>query len=381
MGKKSYILGKKPSNTARIRRNAASNEPDAEASSEIPDLRPNISSNVKNRLKRSEVYGKYLDAKKKHKKAKRLKRDREAGELGAAAPEKKVPRTLENTREVDKTVVLPDDGEVAADEDGDEFARYFDGQVKPKILVTTRPCPSAEIFKFIGDLLQLIPHAYFYPRRSFDIKDICKYGKNKEFTHLIILSEKSKVCNGMIISHLGGMGTKKVKDNTDQDHDMDQDQDHDDEEIEEGLPGPTAFFKVSNVIPGSDVPGHGTSTSHVPELVLNNFVTRLGHRAGRFLGSLFPHDEPQFEGRQVATFHNQRDYIFVRHHRYMFAAGKEEDKETGKKKTRARLQELGPRFTLKMRWLQEGVFDTKFGEYEWIHKRKEMDTTRRRFHL
>jgi len=48
---------------------------------------------------------------------------------------------------------------------------------------------------------------------------------------------------------------------------------------------------------------------------------------------------------------------------------------------RARLQELGPRFTLKLRWLQEGTFDTQFGEYEWLHKRKEMDTTRRRFHL
>lgn len=45
------------------------------------------------------------------------------------------------------------------------------------------------------------------------------------------------------------------------------------------------------------------------------------------------------------------------------------------------VQELGPRFTLKMRWLQEGTFDTQFGEYEWIHKRKEMDSTRRTFHL
>ena len=32
------------------------------------------------------------------------------------------------------------------------------------------------------------------------------------------------------------------------------------------------------------------------------------------------------------------------------------------------LQELGPRFTLKLRWLQKGAFDTKYGEYEWIHK-------------
>lgn len=32
------------------------------------------------------------------------------------------------------------------------------------------------------------------------------------------------------------------------------------------------------------------------------------------------------------------------------------------------LQELGPRFTLKLRTLQEGTFDTEFGEYVWMHK-------------
>ena len=117
------------------------------------------------------------------------------------------------------------------------------------------------------------------------------------------------------------------------------------------------------------------------------------------------------EGRQVVTFHNQRDYIFVRHHRYKFkpksdkiqhiakqqakAKQSKQDEEESKKKMTdeelqeqhvkkvmgTNLQELGPRFTLKLRWLQEGTFDTQFGEYEWIHKRKEMDTTRRKFHL
>ena len=66
---------------------------------------------------------------------------------------------------------------------------------------------------------------------------------------------------------------------------------------------------------------------------------------------------------------------------YVFEEGKDINKETGKKNTKARLQELGPRFTMKMKWLQEGTFDTQFGEYEWFHKRKEMDTTRRKFHL
>lgn len=133
--------------------------------------------------------------------------------------------------------------------------------------------------------------------------------------------------------------------------------------------GPTAFFKVTNVKLNEDIKDHGKRTDHQPELILNNFSTRLGHRVGRFLGSLFRH-EPEFQGRQVVTFHNQRDFIFVRHHRYVFEHAK-----------KARLQEIGPRFTLKLRWLQQGTFDTKYGEYEWIHKQHQLDTSRRKFHL
>ena len=32
------------------------------------------------------------------------------------------------------------------------------------------------------------------------------------------------------------------------------------------------------------------------------------------------------------------------------------------------LQELGPRITLKLRSLQRGTFDSKYGEYIWLHK-------------
>lgn len=45
-----------------------------------------------------------------------------------------------------------------------------------------------------------------------------------------------------------------------------------------------------------------------------------------------------------------------------------------------RQQELGPRFTLRLQSLQKGTFDSKQGEYEWVHK-TDMDTSRRRFHL
>ena len=70
---------------------------------------------------------------------------------------------------------------------------------------------------------------------------------------------------------------------------------------------------------------------------------------------------------------------------------------------RVGLQELGPRLTLKLRSLQRGTFDSKHGEFLWLHKvsptshfppigpkllgvillfqRKQMDTSRRKFHL
>ena len=57
--------------------------------------------------------------------------------------------------------------------------------------------------------------------------------------------------------------------------------------------------------------GHGRISSHKPELVLNNFDTQLGQRVGRMFASLFDQD-PQFKGRRVVTFHNQRDYVFFR---------------------------------------------------------------------
>merc|ERR1712193_16812 len=95
-------------------------------------------------------------------------------------------------------------------------------------------------------------------------------------------------------------------------------------------------------------------TDHRPEVILNNFTTRLGHSVARMLAVLF-HYDPQFRGKRAVTFHNQRDYIFFRHHRYEF-----------KNAEKIKLRELGPRFTLRLRSLQKGTFDSKTGEYEWI---------------
>lgn len=334
-------------------------------------------SHIRNKLKRTEMYGKYLQTKRDRKKDDRLQREKKAEALGEEVV-KKTPRTIDNARVVEATAVSPDDPEVAGDEADDEFAPYFSRAVTPKVLITTRPRPSQNLFYFIADLQKLIPGLHFYPRKFFAVRDICEFAARRDFTHLIVLSEKSKVCNGMTISHLAG---------------------------DDWTTGPTAFFKLTSVVTSKNIPNHGASTQHIPELNLHGFGTRLGHRVGRLLGSLFPIQNAEFRGRQVVTFHNQRDYIFVRHHRYIFRPQEPTATDERQKKARTtapldtttaptepspsaqalhvktKLQELGPRFTLKLRWLQEGTFDTQTGEYEFLHKRKEMDTSRRKFHL
>jgi len=56
--------------------------------------------------------------------------------LNSQPAPKQPQKTLENTREVDETIVDPNDEEVLQDEETDQFADYFKGR-HPKILITT----------------------------------------------------------------------------------------------------------------------------------------------------------------------------------------------------------------------------------------------------
>ncbi|CAK5084512.1 unnamed protein product [Meloidogyne enterolobii] len=134
--------------------------------------------------------------------------------------------------------------------------------------------------------------------------------------------------------------------------------------------GPTAYFKINSLKYTKEIKDAGESTDHYPEIILNNFRTRVGKTISRMFECLFP-QKPDFIGRRVITLHNQRDYVFFRHHRYEFK----------KEGTKAALHELGPRITLRLKWLQKGAYDTRSGEYEWVLKRHEMEKSRRKFIL
>ncbi|CAI5516263.1 unnamed protein product [Closterium sp. Naga37s-1] len=299
------------------------------------------------------------------------------------APPRKAARTIDSTREVDETIAQPDDDELHADEAQDEFAPHFNRERPPKVLITTCQRIHQAMKQLIKELLVVIPGSEYYERRQYRIKEIVQYASARDYTAVIVINENRSKPNALMLI---------------------------------GLPeGPTALFKLSSLVLRKDIKNAGRATGHLPELILNNFSTRLGHRVGRLLASLFPQD-PEFKGRRVVTLHNQRDFIFFRHHRYIFEDPESRDESLGLRKKKAReekeragmlkrkkaaeaaaagkktgsvgaslgiftrLQECGPRFTLKLMSVQRGTFDSKGGEYEWVYK-NDMDTSRRRFFL
>jgi len=237
----------------------------------------------------------------------------------------------------DTYVDVENDDELKGEIANDEYASYFNKEYDPQILITTSIKHTGAIFKFVKELKDLIPNSYFYYRKKFNLKEIIEMSKEKNFTDIIVVYERLRKPYRMILTHLPD--------------------------------GPTCEFKISNVVYHEQIEDCAKNTHHNPEIITKNFNTKLGLRTSRILNSLFPHT-PDYLGRQVVTFHNQRDFIFFRHHRYIFSD--EFDK--------AHLQEIGPRFNMRLLSIQKGTFDNEFGEYEWFYKDK-MGVRRRKFYL
>ena len=305
-------------------------------------------SQIKSKIRRNEEWLKLKREKKKEKRARQDERKKEAEaaeERGEEAPEKLVPKTIDSMREYDETTVggkegTEEDEEVEHDVGNDEFSTYFAKTYEPKVLITCSDNPHSKTIAFMKELTRIIPNSEPKWRKNASVKKIVQQSKLKGFTDILVVNEDNRSPNGLIVSHLPD--------------------------------GPTAHFKLSNVKVTTDLKkDHRAISAHRPEVILNNFTTRLGHGVARMLASLF-HYEPQFVGKRVVTFHNQRDYIFFRHHKYDF-----------KTTEKVKLKEMGPRFTLKLRSFQKGTFDSKFGDYEWMisNRRHDMETSRRKFFL
>lgn len=159
----------------------------------------------------------------------------------------------------------------------------------PRVLVTTSI--NSTLHKEAELLTSLFPNSEYIRRSAhryghkYSVREICKFASNREYTAVLVLNEDQKKPNRLTIVHLPH--------------------------------GPTLTYSVNNWIEGSKLPGHGKAQdAYYPELLLNNFKSSLGLLAAKSFQTLFP-PQPDIEMRQVVTLHNQRDYIFLRRHRYM----------------------------------------------------------------
>merc|ERR1712150_118112 len=118
--------------------------------------------------------------------------------------------------------------------------------------------------------------------------------------------------------------------------------------------GPTAYFGLSDVVMRHDIERKkiGTMSEQYPHLIFDNFSTRLGKRVTSVLKYLFPVPKP--ESRRIMTFANRDDFILMRHHVYK------------KGKDGIELQEVGPRFTMRLYQLRLGTLDQSEAENEWV---------------
>ncbi|KAF8141621.1 Brix-domain-containing protein [Boletus edulis] len=193
--------------------------------------------------------------------------------------------------------------ELNSDIASDPFSRYFNFEDDP-----------TSTYDFCDELVGVFPGAEYIRRKKgkgFEMGRIAGWAAGRGYKHLLVVNEDMKKPDAITLVYLPN--------------------------------GPVAYFKLTSIELTKQIYGHARATPHNPELVLNNFSTSLGHAIGRMFQTLFP-PLPEFQGRQVVTLHNQRDFLFFRRHRYAFRSPE-----------KVALQEIGPRFTLKLRWVKKGL--------------------------
>ncbi|EUC27649.1 hypothetical protein COCCADRAFT_111155 [Bipolaris zeicola 26-R-13] len=231
---------------------------------------------------------------------------------------------------------------------------------EPKILVTTSI--NSSLHKEADVLTSIFPNSTYIRRtkhahaHKYSVREIAGFAAARGYTALVILmqAQHEKKPDGLDIVNLPN--------------------------------GPHFHFSISNWVDGKKLPRHANDTGHYPELILNHFKTPLGVLTAQLFKNLFP-PFPELEGRQVLTLHNQRDYIFVRRHRYVFRDKRETEKPVlgtdgkpipGAEDVKVGMQEIGPRMTLKLRRIDRGIQFKSGQEWQWKGR---MDKQRTRFNM
>lgn len=268
------------------------------------------------RLRKEYLYRKSLEGKE------RLLFEKKRKIKEALAEGKPVPTELKNEfDQLQKEVQLDDDEtkELKTHID-DEYARS--GVDDPRILITTAREATSRLMQFAKEMKLCIPNSKRINRGGTVLKELVDMCRTNDFTDLVIFHEHRGEPDGMIISHMPY--------------------------------GPTAYFGLYNVVLRHDIAqGVDTMSEAYPHMIFHNFSTQLGERVTNILKHIFP--VPKDESRRVITFANQDDFISFRNHSY---------KKTGHKQVE--LQELGPRFEMRLYQIKLGTIDMTEAELEWV---------------
>ncbi|KAK8085274.1 hypothetical protein PG997_006545 [Apiospora hydei] len=202
----------------------------------------------------------------------------------------------------------------------DEYSQ-LEGIVDPRILVTTSRDPSARLSAFAKEMRLLFPTAVRLNRGNVILPDLVRSTQSAGLSDIVLLHEKY---------------------------------------------GSTSPFKMTTnahmKTPGErhDIPGsiRGTVSESYPHILFEGFSTRLGRRVCRVLRNLFPPRDPLTSqtklGSRVVTFVNINDSIEIRHHVFV---------KTGYDSVE--LSEVGPRMTMRIFEIRNGLLDNKDADVEW----------------
>lgn len=266
------------------------------------------------RLRREYLYRKNLESKETaiYERKQKLKQSIQDG--------KPVPTELRrDAAELQKQLDL-DDSENAKPTNhiDDEYA--FAGVSDPKVLITTSRDPSSRLSQFLKEMRTIIPNSQRINRGGHVVKEVVELCRNNDVTDLIVLHEHRGQPDGMVICHLPY--------------------------------GPTAYFGLSNVVLRHDLPDRANVSEAYPNIILDNFNSTLGGRVGNVLKHLFP--VPKEETKRVLSFVNREDQISFRHHIFE------------RKGKQVMLEEVGPRFEMKLYQIKLGTLDMTDAENEWV---------------
>ncbi|KAL7719534.1 U3 small nucleolar ribonucleoprotein imp4 [Entamoeba marina] len=272
--------------------------------------------------------------------------------IAAGKVQRQTPITLETKRVRDESFVdFEHDQEAIEDIENDEYSSYYKGR-EPKTIVTTTILPHVNTKRFASTIAKLFYGAKYFNRGFCNMHKVINYAKRNDYTNIVICNDNHRTCTDLYVIHLPC--------------------------------GPSFHFKVFNILTSKQIKDVvRLNTWKIPcECITSGFQTRLGVMVARQFNSFFS-QEPKFRGRRVVTFHSQRDFVFFRHHIYQFKKAKDAH-ELKNGPVKCIIDELGPRFVLKLRSIQKGIMNTTNPEYIYfrnIDKSNTEDTSRSKFML